>query len=189
MTKDGERLLSVARGETANIGPLENPLDFIVEDHMREREVCALIDRLAATLPVESAELQMMLAFLKKQLPQHLADEEIDLFPLMLERCDPEEEIKSVIDKLESDHAHAIADAPAITALIEANKTGATAFSDTACAQMTEFATHARRHLILENAIILPIARARLTRDDLQTMRSHMLERRGLDRLQENETC
>ena len=189
MKKDTQRRLSTARGETAKSGPLENPLDFIVEDHMREREVCALIDRLVSSLSVESAERQMILCFLTEQLPQHLADEEIDLFPLMLKRCDPEEEIKSVIDKLEADHVLALADAPAVAALIAANYPDTGAFSDRACEQMTDFASHARRHLILENAIILPIARARLTKGDLKTMRSHMLERRGLDCPQETETC
>nr|WP_306265723.1 hemerythrin domain-containing protein [Pararhizobium sp. IMCC3301] len=188
MTRHTERLLSNARSETGSTGSLENPLDFIADDHMREREVCALIDRLVATFPVDNAERQMMLTFLKEQLPQHLADEEIDLFPLLLKRCDPEVEIDCVIDKLESDHVHALADAPAIVALIEANEPGDAAFADSACAQMTEFANHARRHLILENAIILPIARARLTKGDLEIMRSHMLERRRPDRLRENET-
>lgn len=189
MTKDRERLLTTARGGKAGTGPFENPLDFIVEDHMREREVCALIDNLVAARPIKHAERQRILSFLTEDLPQHLADEEIDLFPLMLERCDPEEEIKSVIDKLESDHAHAFADAPAIAALIAAWKPDDAALSATDCAQLAEFASHARRHLILENAIILPIARARLTREDLKTMREHMLERRGLDQRQESETC
>ena len=131
----------------------------------------------------------MMVAFLNEQLPQHLADEEIDLFPLMLKRCEPEEEIDKVIDKLESDHGHALADAPAIAALIEAYQTDVSEFSTKAYVQMTEFAHHARRHRNLENAIILPIARARLTQADLEIMKLHMLERRGLDRVLEGSTC
>lgn len=187
--KDRERSSSNARGGKAKNGPLLNPLDFIAEDHMREREVCAVLERLVAGFPIDTDERQMVLSFLTLQLPQHLADEEIDLFPLMLERCDPEEDINSVIDKLESDHVHALADAPAIAALIEEMEPGDAPFPELARAQLTEFASHARRHLILENAIMLPIARVRLTKDDLKTMRDHMLERRGLDQRQENETC
>lgn len=189
MTKDSKQQIGTTRGGKAKSGLLKNPLDFIVEDHMREREVCVLIDRLVAALPVQSDERQMMLSFLKDQLPQHLADEEIDLFPLMLKRCDPEEEIETVIGKLVADHVHAVSDAPAMAALIEAKEADTAAFSDSACAFMTEFSKHARRHLIVENAIILPIARAHLTKDDLITMRSHMLERRGLERPQENNKC
>lgn len=178
MTKDSERLLTTARGGKAKTGPFNNPLDFIAEDHMREREVCALIDKLVTASSTKSAERKMIVEFLTEQLPLHLADEEIDLFPMMLERCDPEEEIKELIEKLEADHGHALADAPAIAALIEVNKTSDTGFSEKACARMIDFAGHARRHLILENAIILPIARVRLTEDDLETMRNHMRERR-----------
>lgn len=184
MGKDTRRLLNSARIEI-----LENPIDFIAEDHMREREVCAMIDKLVSNVALEDAEICQMLTFLEEQLPPHLADEENDLFPLMLKRCAPEDEIERVIAKLQSDHVHGIADAPAIAALIKANKPGDTPFSEMACAQLTKFATHARRHLILENAIILPIARARLTKDDLKTMRSHMLERRGLDHKPKGETC
>ncbi len=193
MGKHTKRQLNAARGETASVrclkDPLENPLDYIAEDHMREREVCALIDKMVATVQVEDGKREMMLTFLTEQLPQHLADEEIDLFPLMLKRCEPEAEIDKVIRKLESDHGHALADAPVIAALIAADENSALIFSDTACAQMTEFASHARRHLILENAIIMPIARSRLTKRDLEIMRLHMLERRGLERLEETETC
>ena len=50
---------------------------------------------------------------------------------------------------------------------------------------LTAFAGHVRRHLVAENAILLPIARARLTRADLRTLSKHMLSRRGLPELAE----
>lgn len=166
-----------ARGGTAKTGGIDHPLDFIAEDHMREREVCALIDRLVAPGPIDPADRQRIIVFLRDQLPNHLADEEIDLFPMMLKRCEPEDEIGKVIDRLTSDHAHAHVDAPAIIALIQ-SETGA--LNTAACDKMAAFARQSRRHLVLENAIILPIARARLTQADLGVMQRHMMERRGL---------
>lgn len=180
MGKDPERLLRTARGEAADGSDLDNPLDFIAEDHMREREVCAVIDRIVASACMERAEIDQVLTFLEARLPQHLDDEEIDLFPLMLKRCEPEDEIDKVIDKLLSDHGHAIADAPVIVAIIRRFDEPNSRPSQSDCEQMTNFAHHARRHLILENAVILPIARARLTEADLNTMKRHMLERRSL---------
>jgi len=53
------------------------------------------------------------------------------------------------------------------------------------CALLTNYANQARRHLILENAIVLPLARVRLTDDDLDTLRLRMMQRRGLDSLME----
>ena len=189
MGKDTERLLKSEQGETTRTDVLKNPLDFIAEDHMREREVCALIDKLVSAASLQEADINQMLAFLEDQLPQHLADEEIDLFPMMLERCDPEDEIEKVIEKLHSDHGHALADAPAIVALIQSTAVEFSQFSDGDCQQMAAFAHHARRHLILENAVILPIARARLTEDDLSTMKRHMLERRGIKPHLETKKC
>lgn len=180
MGKETRRRANSARGESAGIGSIQNPLDFIAEDHMREREVCALIDRIVSAASMEDKQFEQILTFLESALPQHLADEEIDLFPLMLKRCDPEDEIERVIGKLQIDHRHAIADAPAIIAVIKACKEPLPKLNDDDSQQMTKFAHHARRHLILENAVILPIARARLTDDDLSTMKRHMLERRGL---------
>jgi len=181
--------MKTARGEKAAVGGLENPLDIIHEDHMREREVCALIDRLVSAASLQDADVHQIVAFLEEQLPQHLADEEIDLFPMMLNRCEPEDEIEKVIEKLQFDHGHALADAPAVVAMIRAIAASSSDRFDHDCQQISAFAHHARRHLILENAVILPIARARLTEDDLRTMKRHMLERRGITPPPETKTC
>ncbi|SEW31174.1 Hemerythrin-like domain-containing protein [Cognatiyoonia koreensis] len=178
-TDDGRRLVA-ARGQNARAAIPHNPLDLIAEDHMREREVCTMIDRLVADLPIADEDLKQLNTFLRKQLPQHLADEETDLFPMMLSRCEPEDEIDKVIDRLLSDHSHAIADAPAVAEIIQSRATTVASFSDADKKDMKKFAHHSRRHLILENAVILPIARARLTAGDLKQMMRHMLERRGL---------
>lgn len=165
-----------------DLAVLQNPLDYIAEDHMREREICAMLDQLAAETSYDPDTGDQIRCFLKYQLPAHLEDEEIDLFPMMLKRCEPEDEIEPVIRELRGDHGHAATDGAVILGLLDEPGKG---FSARACAQMVAFAKHARRHLIVENAIILPIARARLTPDDLRIMLQHMLERRGLDRAME----
>jgi hypothetical protein len=100
MGKDAERLLKSSTGERADPAGIDNPLDFIAEDHMREREVCAVIDRIVAFASMEGAEFLQVRAFLEAELPKHLADEEIDLFPLMLKRCEAEDEIDKVIERV-----------------------------------------------------------------------------------------
>jgi len=187
MTQETER---TARGDhmaPAQQRNLGNPLDFIAEDHLREREICAVIDRLASAALPADAECEDVIAFLLHELPQHLADEEQDLFPLMRDRCRPEDEIEKVILRLQSDHEHAGRDTPKVAALLQDAIATGVNFSDDARAMLTDFADHSRRHLTVENAIILPIARVRLTRRDLETMRKHMLERRGLDRVIERD--
>jgi hemerythrin-like domain-containing protein len=171
-----------ARGE--HLGPtnprlLGNPIDFIAEDHMRERAICAMIDKIAAAEQPDRDDCDHVLAFLREELPLHLADEDEDLFPMMRARCEPDDEIDIIIDRLQSDHGHALTDTPDVVALLRRGSE----LPDDGRARLTDFATHSRRHIIVENAIILPIARARLSKDDLDIMRLHMLKRRGLDRL------
>ena len=136
-------------------------------------------ERLLKSAKGERAELAKMLAFLAAEPPHHLADEEIDIFQLTLKRCDAEVEIDKVIAGCRSNQGHAEADAPASIAIIKGiGESPSRPFASDG-EQMAEFAHHTDRHLILENAIVLPFARARLTQEDLNTMKRHMLERRG----------
>lgn len=162
---------------------LGNPLDFIAEDHLRERQVCADMDRLAATVPPEPELLDDILNFLTEELPMHLADEEQDLFPMMVRRCAPEDEIERVISRLQGDHRHARADTGTLTEALRGARDTQSAIDAATRTELLEFSAHARRHLILENAIVLPIARKRLKPRDLNRMRANMMTRRGLDRI------
>lgn len=164
---------------------LGNPLDFIHEDHLREREICAQIDALAGARTPEADAVARILGFLRTELPLHLEDEEEDLFPLLRRRCEPEDEIDKAIERLVSDHRHAGEDTPQVVADLERLGSGESELSEDMRTRLVNFAAHARRHLILENAIILPLARLRLTDHDLETLRLRMMQRRGLDRLTE----
>lgn len=158
-----------------------DPLALIHEDHLREREIIALIDQIAMGSVVDVEVLQEVIGFLTGDLPLHLMDEEEDLFPLLKRRCEPEDDIVKVIAKLQRDHAHAIEDTPKVVALLESSaKTQSSIGVDDADA-LKAFAKHARRHLILENAIILPFAKLRLTEGDLETLHIRMCQRRGLE--------
>ncbi|WP_371054622.1 hemerythrin domain-containing protein [Rhodosalinus sp. K401] len=164
---------------------LGNPLDFIHEDHLRERTICAQMDGLAGARTPDEEAAARVLGFLKKELPLHLEDEEEDLFPLLRRRCAREDEIGKVIDRLTSDHGHAGEDAPRVIVDLEALQAGQSDLTRDMRERLARFAAHARRHLVLENAIILPFARMRLTERDLETLRLRMMQRRGLDRSME----
>ena len=162
---------------------LWNPLEFLLEDHMREREICKTLDQIAAREPVGQESVSQVVNFLKEELPFHLADEEEDLFPAMRRRCHPEDEIKKAITRLTADHRHAGAATPDVIAIAEMGAQALRSLTDEQCAILNGYASHARRHLILENAIILPLARRRLGKAELEGIRAGMLKRRGLDQL------
>ena len=165
---------------------LGSPLDFIAEDHLRERQICALIDGMATAEQVDIANVENVLSFLGEELEAHHEDEEQGLFPMMRSRCEAEDEIDSVIDRLQSDHSSEETRVSKVKEVLQRAPASGSALDDTDRRLLTEFANHSRRHLIVENAIILPIARARLRAADLESLRIGMLRRRGLDRVMED---
>ncbi len=158
-----------------------NPIDFIAELHLREREICALIDRVATSEAADGEVIARILKFLLEELPVHLQDEEEGLFPLMRERCEPDDEIDTVIGRLHSDHRHVKSETPRVIDIILGFQNSGTKPSTADRQALTSYASHARRHLILENAIILPIARKRLSTDDMASLLANMMERRHQD--------
>jgi len=180
------------QNRTKNLAPraaalLGKPLEFIDEVHLRERQICALIDDIANGAIAEAESIATILSFLSHELPLHLRDEEEDLFPLLQRRCEKEDEIEKVIEKLHSDHAHAGEDTPIIVALLETLKAEMRAPDEREQDLLFAYASHSRRHLILENAIILPFARLRLTGKDLETLAKRMCQRRGLNNLRDQD--
>ena len=160
---------------------IRRPLEFIAEDHLRERLICAALDRIAdAPLP-DRGDLEIVLGFLEDEFGLHHADEEDGLFPLMLQRCEPEDEIDKIIVRLQAAHHHAFLCKPKILMLLWDLLQSGGAPKAEARVLLREFAAAERQHLIVENAIILPIARARLTKEDLATLTHGMRRRRGLD--------
>ena len=159
---------------------IANPLEFISVDHLRERQICVVIDGLATAASFDRHAALVVLRFLNEELNVHMRDEAEDLFPLLARRCPAEDDIGRVITRICTDLNAAAALLPLIrTILARSLDTG----SDLAAADrktLIRFAGHVRRHLAAENAILLPIARLRLTRRDLHSLSRHMRSRRGL---------
>lgn len=161
---------------------LKNPLDFIAEDHLRLRAMCIELDRLAETPIIEGPAISGMIEYLEHELPLLLSDEDDDLMPRILSRAEPEDELPKLVERLEKEHSEIAGHLKAVTSGL-AGLALATSISDVLRTSMRDLADAARRHLILENAVLLPLAKARLTEEDLQALRSAMLKRRGLESL------
>jgi len=156
-----------------------SPVDYLNAVHLCEREVCAILERIAERRVVTPAESKAAMSFLSGELLLHLEDEEQDLFPLLRLRCEAEDDIERLLGRLQDDHRHADFDVPRVADILRS--TG----SEVAPAEAEElcrFANHARRHLILENAVLIPFARLRLTEADLETLCASMRWRRGLEK-------
>ena len=161
---------------------LGNPLEFFMADHLRQRAAFALIEQLATVDTLDRALATHVLDFLGTDMVAHVLDEEDDLFPLLRRRCEPEDDIEHVLGDLSAEHAADERIALEVRAgLAEALEAGCAAGDiEYLRKRMLAFAYAESRHLALENGIILPLARARLTKDDLRDLSERMTKRRAV---------
>ncbi|MEQ8657846.1 MAG: hemerythrin domain-containing protein [Hyphomicrobiales bacterium] len=157
-----------------------DPLTFLAEDHMQQREICAMLHMVASQPYPEFRSMGIALAYLRHEFLLHNADERAVLFPMMVARCEKEDEIGFIVDRLLRDHEAAEVQAQKICQILESIMETSNAPDDANRAELQDFAGRCQRYLILENAIILRLARVRLTESDLEVLSRKMLLRRGL---------
>lgn len=160
---------------------LGDPLAFFAADHLRQRAAFVLIEQVATADTLDRVLAAHVLEFLGKDMVAHVLDEEHALFPLLRCRCEPEDDIEHVLGDLSAEHA--VEERIAVDILI-----GLAEALEADCAvgdieglrkRMLAFAHAESRHLALENGIILPLARARLSEGDLRDLSARMIRRRA----------
>lgn len=161
---------------------LSAPLDWFFAEHYRHRQFCRLMNEVAAAHVFDQERVEGLLTFLRDDLPVHIIDEEQDLFPLLRRRAEPEDAVEHVLGLLSLEHK---ADADRTRQLrlhLESCLADrrAPGMDPAARKALQTFATQELRHLALENAIVLPIARLRLTPADLFGMSRRLAARRGV---------
>ena len=160
---------------------LSVPLDWLFAEHYRHRQLCKLIETLAQSKAFEGGRLAAVVDFLSSDLPLHVLDEEEDLFPLLRRRALPEDDIERILGLLATDHR---ADQERVSHLLTGlraclSQGVSPASDDTLRPLLIEFVSLERRHVALENAIVIPIARLRLRPEDLKALSARLAARRG----------
>lgn len=161
---------------------LREPLVWFFAEHYRHRDVCKRLLLMARTVVQEPDALEEIHDFLDYDLAVHVIDEEDDLFPLMRRRCEPDDHIESVLGMLSGEHASDLQQATVVRTLVAkaiAEGRGLAAYAD-AWAVIEPFCISQKRHIAIENAVVLPIARLRLTAVDLRGLGQRLAARRGL---------
>jgi len=160
---------------------LATPLDFFFAEHFRHRQLCGLIDRLSGATFFDPGPIAEVVDFLRFEAPLHIIDEEEDLFPLLRRRCLAEDEVEGVLGVLSAEHkADGVLGRTVRTYLERCLETrSAPGGSLEGRRDLAAFAAQERRHLALENAVVLPIARQRLTPEDLTGLARRLAARRG----------
>lgn len=62
---------------------MAEPLEWFFAEHFRHRQLCGMIDEVAAALAFDGARIAKIVDFLRYDLALHVIDEEEDLFPLL----------------------------------------------------------------------------------------------------------
>lgn len=158
------------------------PVEYIFAEHFRQRSLCSVLEQIAEQDPVDIEMAEAAQGFLETDFPLHVIDEEEDLFPLLRRRAKPDDGIKDVLGQLSHDHALDQFDAETLLEVLSRFVSDRTGCCSKAEAQRFKaFATNEKRHLICENAIVLPLARIRLTPADMHSFGRRMAARRGID--------
>ena len=167
-----------ARAAAPPLGPEDCPLEALREAHFLQRQICLDMETLADTTTARPALALAVLTNLCRDLPLHHADEDEGLFPLLRHRARDEDDIAPLLDRLSADHeAHAAAIRPLLPALACMADHALPAPEDRTALRALALAE--RRHMIIENAIILPLAQIRLTAADRRQLIASMAARRA----------
>ncbi|MEQ9124879.1 MAG: hemerythrin domain-containing protein, partial [Alphaproteobacteria bacterium] len=143
--------------------------------------ICAYLDALSVPGGGDMAIAADTLSHLVDEAPAHAMDEEDDLFPLLRRRAQPEDDLEATLSRLDGDHEHGRRLAEIVKPILATMARNGCASVGDRRGMLALLAGHERRHLIVENAIVLPLAAARLTPSDLRTLSLRMAARRGLD--------
>ena len=166
---------------TPSLETFSEPLDALLAEHFRQRAMCDFLQRLAEDLsaPRASDLARTILTYLKEQLPLHILDEERDLFQLLKDRTLAAEAIEDAFAQLRKEHEEDERVAALVTAGLARLAAGDRPEDpEEFAAAARAFAEAQRRHVAYENSSILPLARSRLTRKDLNRLSRRMAARR-----------
>lgn len=152
------------------------PLDALYAEHVRLGAVCTYLTALESDdEALDRKVLDDALHYLVHDLPLHIQDEEVDLFPLLLERIHHADSATGMVKQFQSEHRQQI---ELVEEILVSARDAAKHASFLRSAFV--FGEMQLRHMQWENSVLLPLARRRLSEADLQLLGQHMAARRGI---------
>lgn len=164
-----------------NFDLLENPLQFLQEDYLRTRTVCAALDRIADSAVPDRGDVFEALSYLENELPLFIVDEDADLARLLRQHASAENGLEATLDRVAELHREIAFLSRPVIDLLQLQKKAARAltYSEQTC--LRSLAKTLRVDMAVENAKLLPFAKRHLTDKDLAELRSAMFQRRLSD--------
>jgi len=151
-----------------NAAPM-SPLDMLVARRMNLAAFCGILK----ALPSGSATLGRTLApslasFLSRDYPALIVEEEEGLLPCLNRRLLLGDNLDDILRQLGDEHRQDVAHAKLLATRCDDFASEVDADWPELCEALSDFADRQRRHLVWEDATILPIARDRLLADDMR---------------------
>lgn len=150
---------------------LVTPLEYIFADNFRCRVLCNLLSLIGSGREVGADVMSACRSFLLRDFLVHLADETQALFPLLLERTSVEDGVLAAVRRERPGFAVINRLAGALDQL--------PARGDGAAGLLSDFVSDERRHIAVENVVLLPMAKKRLRPSDLTWLTGVMRDHRG----------
>ena len=157
-------------------GLIERPLEFIAAEHHRQREA-AVILHMIADGGFHARGVQQLIEFLETDFVRHIGDEELVFFPALKAHCHPEDNVDRIIARLLDEHEQGQVIVDDVLLILKSRLAGDAIAPDRA-RRMRELADKIRKHLALENGVLLPIARVRLDKTVLRRISDALKQRR-----------
>lgn len=173
---------AMGRIETALAAPEAelSPLDHLIGRRIDLQAFCAILKQppaggqgLAQALATAAA------AYLAEDFLLLVAEEEESLLPLLQRRLLLGDDLDELFRQLNDEHSQDRAQALSLAAQCRDFADGGAGDWPDLCEALAQFAERQRRHLVWEDATILPLARARLSEDDMQKWRGQLQLRRS----------
>ena len=174
-------------GHRAPAAGFEAPFEMLDACHERVDRLLRLLGKLRGHVRTHGADLQGreaaqdVLRYFDQAGPLHHEDEERHVFPPLLAQRDPA--VVAVVIRLQQDHREMAVQwaqvRQALTGLVEAAGDWS-GFSAEDEQRFDRYDALYRRHLLDEDGVVYPAARAIVRGDALQTMSADMMARRGV---------
>lgn len=174
-------------GFSAPAAGTEAPLEMLAACHGRVERQCATLRRLVPHLAAHGANQEArtaatnVLRYFDTSAKDHHADEEVDLFPALIESMAGSDAIciRELVDALTADHRALEAAWRHLRSVLERIAGGESVLL--ASDKVEAFVGLYERHIEREERDLLPMAARLLSEDDLARVGRAMRERRGID--------
>jgi len=158
-----------------------DPLGWWYAEHERQRELFSRFELLALAPDFDAALTERLLVFLREDFPNHIQEEEREWFPRLRMRARPDDDFANILTTVTKDHKEELIEMAKLFDPLQALCTAKSPLSQEQelSRAISDLAKRERQHLAIENAIILPIARLRLTPEDRLAVSHAIALRRG----------